>query len=202
MNGTAQARRWVCAVFFSCALATAAVAQSTTAALSAERQIAGAVLAAPDSMQSRASVLGWQGGELVEIRKGTNEIICLADDPATDRFQVACYQKSLEPFMARGRELHKLKLSHAQVDSARLADLKAGRWKMPTVPAALYNLVAPKDSIDSATGLPRGGNRWYVVYIPYATEATSGFTTAADGSGRPWLMYPGEPWAHLMVTPK
>ena len=46
------------------------------------------------------------------------------------------------------------------------------------MPAALYNLVAPKDSIDAATGLPRGnGTRWYVVYIPYATEATSGFST-------------------------
>jgi hypothetical protein len=89
------------------------------------------------------------------------------------------------------------------VDSARLADIKAGRWKMPDTPAALYNLVAVQDSLDPATGLPRGnGTRWYVVYIPYATEASSGFSTAADGSGRPWLMNPGEPWAHLMVTPR
>jgi hypothetical protein len=154
-------------------------------------------------MRAGARVLGWQGGELVEIRKGTNELTCLADDPSTERFQVACYQQSLEPFMARGRELHKLKLSHTQVDSARLADIKAGRWSMPTTPAALYNMVAPKDSVDAATGLPRGnGTRWYVVYIPYSTEASSGFSTMADGSGRPWLMYPGEPWAHLMVTPK
>jgi len=200
MNGTAQARGWVCAVFFFSVIAAApARAQGPTA----EQQIAGAVLAAPDSMRHGAAVLGYQGGELVEIRKGTNGLICLADDPATDRFQVACYQKALEPFMARGRELHKLKLSHAGVDSARLADIKAGRWKMPETPTALYNLVASKDSIDAATGLPRGKpTRWFVVYIPYATEGSSGFSTAADGSGRPWLMYPGEPWAHLMVTPR
>src|SRR4029078_10535958 len=109
-----------------------------------------------------ARVVVHRGGYFIEIRKGTNELICLADDPATDRFQVACYQKSLEPFMARGRELHNLKLSHAAVDSARLADIKAGRWKMPEQPTALYNLVAPKDSLDSATGLPRGkSTRWY-----------------------------------------
>jgi hypothetical protein len=200
MNGTAQARSWVCAVFFfSAIVAVPARAQAPAV----EQQIAGAVLAAPDSMRAGAAVLGWQGGELVEIRKGTNELICLADDPATDRFQVACYQKSLDPFMARGRELHKLNLSHPQVDSARMLDIKAGKWKMPSTPTALYNLVAPKDSLDAATGLPRGnGTRWYVVYIPYATEASSGFSTSADGSGRPWLMYPGEPWAHLMVTPK
>jgi len=200
MNDTAQARGWVCAVFFFSAIA-AAPARAQAPAV--EQQVAGAVLAAPDSLRAGATVLGYQGGEVVEIRKGTNELICLADDPATDRFQVACYQKSLEPFMARGRELHNLKLSHAAVDSARLADIKAGRWKMPEQPTALYNLVAPKDSLDSATGLPRGkSTRWYVIYIPYATEASSGFTTAADGSGRPWLMYPGEPWAHLMVTPR
>ena len=199
MNDTVQARGWVCAVFFFSAIGAAPVrAQVPTV----EQQVAGAVLAAPDSMRAGAAVLGYQGGEVVEIRKGTNELICLADDPATERFQVACYQRALEPFMARGRELHKLKLSHAAVDSARLADIKAGRWKMPEQPTALYNLVAPKDSLDGTTGLPRGnGTRWYVIYIPYATEASSGFTVAADGSGRPWLMNPGEPWAHLMVTP-
>jgi hypothetical protein len=200
MNATAQARGWVCAVFFFSAIAAV---PARAQAPSVEQQIAGAVLAAPDSMRGGAAVLGYQGGELVEIRKGTNELICLADDPATERFQVACYQKALEPFMARGRELHKLKLSHAAVDSARLADIKAGRWKMPATPTALYNLVASKDSLDAVSGLPGGkGNRWYVVYIPYATEATSGFSTTPDGSGRPWLMYSGEPWAHLMVTPR
>ena len=202
MNGTAQARRWVCAVFFFSAMAVSAPVVAQGPMASAEQQIAGAVLAAPDSMRDGATVLGWRGGEVVQLRKGTNELVCLADDPATDRFQVACYQQSLEPFMARGRELHKLKLSHPQVDSARMLDIKAGKWKMPSTPTALYNLVAPKDSIDSATGLPRGkGNRWYVVYIPYATEASSGFSSTPDGSGRPWLMFPGEPWAHLMVTP-
>jgi hypothetical protein len=203
LSNAAQARFWACAVLFFPAVSQA-VAQTAPAqaAPSIEQQIAGAVLAAPDSLRSGAAVLGWQGGELVEIRKGTNELICLADDPAKDRFQVACYQKSLEPFMARGRELHRQKMSHEQVDSVRLADVKAGRWQMPSNPTALYNLVAPKDSIDATTGLPRGGTRWYVIYMPYATEASSGFSIAADASGRPWLMYPGTPWAHLMVTPK
>lgn len=203
MNGTAQARGWVCAVFFIGVIPVSSPAMGQSAAPTAEQQIAGAVLAAPDSLRAGATVLGWRGGDVVELRKGTNELICLADDPATDRFQVACYQQSLEPFMARGRELHKLKLTHEQVDSARMLDIKAGKWKMPSVPAALYNMVAPKDSLDAATGLPRGkGSHWYVVYIPYATEAASGFSTSPDGSGRPWLMYAGEPWAHLMVTPK
>lgn len=199
MSHTAQAHRWVCAVVF---FATAWAAPLAAQAPSREQQIAGALMAAPDSMKSGAAVLGWQGGEVVEIRKGTNGLICLADDPASDRFQVACYQAALEPFMARGRALRADKLSHSQIDSVRLAEVKSGKLKMPTAPTALYNLAAPKDSIDAATGLPRGGSRWYVIYLPYATEASSGFSTAADGTGRPWLMYPGMPWAHLMVTPR
>ena len=200
MNGTAQARSWVCAVFFfSAIVAVPARAQAPAV----EQQIAGAVLAAPDSMRAGAAVLGWQGGELVEIRKGTNELICLADDPATDRFQVACYQKSLDPFMARGRELHKLKLSHTQVDSARMLDIKAGAGRCrrhrrrSTTSWRRRTASTPPPACPAATA-PAGTS----CTSPTPRRPASGFSTAADGSGRPWLMYPGEPWAHLMVTPK
>jgi hypothetical protein len=159
--------------------------------------IEGALLAAPDSLRAGAAVLAANGEVL---RRGTNSLICLADDPATDRFQVACYHRDLEPFMARGRALKGMK--REQVDSIRREEIRAGKWSMPRAPTALYNFAAPKDSLDAATGLPRGGARWYVVYIPGATEASTGLSLQPDGSGRPWLMYPGEPWAHVMVTPR
>ena len=44
-------------------------------------QVASAVLPLPDSMRPGAKVLGYRGGELVELRAGTNGMICLADDP-------------------------------------------------------------------------------------------------------------------------
>ena len=69
-------------------------------------QIAGAVLAAPEDKRAGAKVLGWDGGaKMVTLREGTNELICLADNPKIDGFNVACYHKDLDPFMARGREL-------------------------------------------------------------------------------------------------
>src|SRR5438552_817481 len=69
-------------------------------------QIAAAVLAAPKDRRSDATVLGYNAkGEVVTLRKGTNDLVCLADDPADKTFSVACYHKDLEPFMARGREL-------------------------------------------------------------------------------------------------
>lgn len=73
----------------------------------AEDQIAATVQAAPEEMRAGAAVLGYNAeGKLVELRKGTNELVCLADDPKdAARFSAACYHKDLDPFMARGREL-------------------------------------------------------------------------------------------------
>lgn len=70
---------------------------------SAQVQIASAVLAAPAELPG-AAVPGYdaQAGEL-QIREGKNELTCLATDPTKTTFNVACYHKDLEPFMARGR---------------------------------------------------------------------------------------------------
>jgi len=73
---------------------------------SRETQIAAAVLAAPAELREDAAVLGYNPkGELVTLREGKNEIICLASDPGKSSFSVACYHRDLEPYMARGREL-------------------------------------------------------------------------------------------------
>lgn len=73
---------------------------------SAEWQIKTAVLAAPKAQQDAATVLGYDpSGALATLRPGTNNLICLADDPKQNGFNVSCYHKDLEPFMARGREL-------------------------------------------------------------------------------------------------
>src|SRR5262245_5317355 len=72
-----------------------------------EEQIASAILAAPKERRAAATVLGYnEKGDVVTLRKGTNDMICLADDPAAKGISVACYHKDLEPFMARGRELN------------------------------------------------------------------------------------------------
>ena len=71
-----------------------------------EQQIKGALSAAPEDRREGATVMGYNAdGELVSLREGTNELICLADQPGDDKFRVACYHKSLEPYMVRGREL-------------------------------------------------------------------------------------------------
>ncbi len=162
-------------------------------------QIAGATSAAPESMRAGAAVLGYTGARTLELlRPGTNELICLADDPAEPRWQVSCYHKDLEPFMKRGRELKAAGVARGAEDSVRLAEITAGTLKMPDGPRVLYNLYAPADSVDNTTGLPRHPAAMQVVYIPYATPESTGLPDR-PGSGLPWLMFPGKPWAHVMI---
>ncbi len=166
-----------------------------------EQQIAAAVLPMPEGMRARATVLGYrEPGKLEEVRKGSNGMVCLADDPGLPAFHVACYHESMEPFMARGRALRAEGVSAEQVDTVRFREAKEGKLKLPTDPAALWTLSAPANSWDPATNEVKGGRSLYVVYIPYATEASTGLP-ATPARGTPWLMFPGTPKAHIMFVP-
>ena len=162
---------------------------------SAERQITEAVSPLPESMRAGATVLGYQGGNtLVVLREGANAMICVADRPGDPRWHVACYHKDLDPFMARGRELRAEGTTElSQINNVRRAEIESGALEMPRGPRALYSLTV----FDSTTGT--GARGLYVVYLPYATEETVGIS-AAPASNRPWLMFPGEPWAHVMIA--
>jgi len=73
---------------------------------SKEMQIQTALMAAPDELKEGAMVYGYdEKGNLIVLRKGTNDLICLADDPNSPGFNVACYHKGLDEFMERGRVL-------------------------------------------------------------------------------------------------
>jgi len=179
----------------------AAVARAQTPAIPpASEQIAAAVLPLPEAMRAAATVLGYGAdGRLVRLRTGTNQMTCLADDPRDDRFHVACYHDTMEPFMARGRELRAQGLRPEAVDSTRYAEALAGVIRMPPV-ASLYSLTGPAGSYDAATNTVRGGRPLFVVYIPYATEASTGLS-AVPREDAPWIMFPGSPRAHIMFVP-
>jgi hypothetical protein len=177
-------------------LATAPLAAQVPGAA---QQIAGAVSAAPEGLRAGATVIGYTNyHRMATLRQGTNEMVCLADDPSEPRWAVACYHKDLEPFMAKGRELREAGADSKAVESGRLAAIEAGTMKMPDGPRVLYNLFAPADSVDAATGLAHGTTAMQSVYIPYATAESTGLPTR-PGNGLPWIMYPGKPWAHIML---
>jgi hypothetical protein len=163
-------------------------------------QIASAILAAPKERRAAATVLGYNDkGEETTLRKGTNDLICLATDPKEKAFSVACYHKDLEPFMARGRELAKEGAKGKDRHEQRWKEVTDGKVKMPREARMLYVLTGK--GFDSAKGEVIDSYLRWVVYVPYATPESTGLTTQPSGPGAPWLMYPGTAGAHIMISP-
>jgi hypothetical protein len=182
--------------------ATLSNAQSPPTIQPVDAQIAGAVLPAPQDMRAAATVLGYDPqGKLVTLRKGAGSLVCLATDPKAKGFHTACYHKSLEPFMARGRALRAQGVKDEQVDTVRFREIKERKLAMPSGPAVMYQIFGSRDSVDLARGLVKGGSPLYVVYLPFATGESVGLS-AKPVEGAPWVMYPGTPKAHIMFTPK
>jgi len=162
------------------------------------KQIQAAIAAAPAEMRDGAGVWGYnESKKLVKLREEKNDMVCLASNPDGEQFHVACYHKLLEPFMARGRELRAQGVKGEQVDTVRFKEIKSGKLAMPQTPSALYTLTGPPNSFDTATGKVTGAKWLYVVYIPGATEKSTGITEK-PAPGVPWIMYPGTPKAHIM----
>jgi hypothetical protein len=166
-------------------------------------QIAAATAPLPEQFRDGATVLGYRPGraDLAILREGAGPYICLAADPSQlERFHVACYHRSLEPFMARGREL-RAGGRGAEVDAVRNREAEAGTLAMPTAPAALYSLTATPGDVDRETGEIRGGRPLYVIYVPFATAESTGLPTTPV-PGAPWLMDAGTAKAHIMFVPQ
>ncbi len=163
-----------------------------------QRQIDLAVLAAPEEQRDACTVLGYDpSGKLIKLREGTNNLICLADDPNQSGFSVACYEKGLEPFMRRGRELRAEGKDEKTVFDTREAEVKAGTLKIPDK-SMLYVLTGTENP---KTGEIEDQYLRYVIYIPYATPESTGIPLHPTGTGGPWMMDPGTHHAHIMINP-
>ena len=167
-----------------------------------EIQIKTAVLPAPEEKKDGAMVYGYNSsGELVVLRKGTNNLVCIGDNPSKDGINVACYSKRLEPFMARGRELSAKDLSGEEREKIRAKEVASGKIKMPKEPSMMYVYYGKSEDYDVTTGELRNGKFRYVIYTPFATTESTGLPDKPHAPGMPWLMDPGTHRAHIMVGP-
>ena len=181
-------------------LTAPAIAQTVSPA--PDMQIRLAVMAAPADKKDAATVIGFDSeGKYVTLRKGTNDLICLSDDPGQKGFSAACYHESLEPFMAWGRMLKMVGVKGPEMNEQRDKDAKKGKFKMPKQPATLFVFSAPAERFDATEGIVTNGNLRYVVYIANATAQSTGLPTKAEIPGMPWIMDPGTYRAHIMISP-
>lgn len=165
--------------------------------------IKSALQAVPDAKRDSCTIKGYNAaGDFVTYREGTNEIICLADDPRKDGFSAASYHISLEPFMSRGRALKKEGKDGRAIFSIREKEIKSGELKMGDAGSTLHVYYGPREEYDPETGLVPDGTHRYVVYLPFATAKSTGLPEMPVEPNHPWIMDPGTHKAHVMITPK
>jgi hypothetical protein len=188
----------LCSAVLSMAAATPAHAQHAWSRLSPADQIRLAVQAAPADMREGAAVQGYDAsGAFVTLRQGSNELICMAPNPAAEGLEVSCHQAGLEPFFARGRELAAQGVRGNERVQTRWKEHDAG--KLP-IPYGSVNHILTGSGFDAATGEITDPYLRWTIYTPGATPESTGLSTQPSGGG-PWLMFPGTAGAHIMITP-
>lgn len=165
-------------------------------------QIKMAVLAAPEDQRAGATVYGYDAkGDVILLRQGTNQTVCLADESDRAGLSVSCYHKSLQPFMARGWQLRKEGKTADEIFKIREAEAKSGKLKLGDQGSLLNALTAEEADVNWTTGEAKNTYPRSVVYIPWATAESTGLPLKPAGPGLPWIMDPGTHRAHIMINP-
>ncbi|WP_396634750.1 hypothetical protein [Maribacter sp. R86514] len=160
-----------------------------------------ALMATPAESRATSKVIGYNmNGEFVTLKEGDGAYIVLADDPRKDGFNAACYHKSLEPFMARGRALRAEGKSAEEIFAIREAEVKSGTIKI-TPGSALHIYYGPNSMYNEETSKVEGAKLRYVIYTPFATSASIGLPETPTAPNHPWIMNPGTHRAHIMISP-
>lgn len=177
-------------------LGAALAGPAATAAQTLDEEISLAVLPLPEGDRADAEVLGHRDGRMTTIRPGEGAFVCLADAPDQDGYHAACYHRSLAKYMARGRELKAGGLAGRESIEKRWEEIESGDLEMPRHPVMLYQLFAT-DGADPTD--PEQVQSLTVMYVSYRTVEETGLPDSPAG-GLPWLMFPGSPTAHVMIS--
>lgn len=164
-----------------------ALAQANVSA----RQIADPLLPLPESLRSGAAVVPDNApGKRLVLREGTNGLVCRADAP-TPGFNVYCHPKEMDAFWTRFEQLAREGKSNAEIRDALGAEAIAGRLES-LMGVTVYSLSG--ESAESSLPL-------MAVFLPNATFDSPGLSTERNHY-RPWLMWAGTPFAHVMIPGK
>lgn len=156
-----------------------------------ELKVQSALSAAPESIAKDATVMDFpakEGGDLIELKKGTNEWTCIPDFPNSPGKDPMCVDK-------QGMEWMQAYMTQSEPNLAQ--------------PGIGYMLVGGSDAsnTDPFATKPTKGDDWittpsHLMIFP----ATGGLDPTIYGtdpkSGGPWIMWAGTPYEHLMVPVK
>lgn len=174
-----------------CKLAVAALSLAASCFTYADAQseaVELAVLALPEELRENAAVVRFEGGKQIFLREGSNGLFCRANDPDAPGIDIWCYPRAHDAYARRWYALAAEGMTADEVNAVIDREIRDGtlEWPMGVVN---YNLRGP--SLDNAVSTT-------VVYLPFATGESAGITETRSFF-RPWLMYPGTAFAHIMM---
>jgi len=157
---------------------------------SAEKKIQNAMSAAPKAISKAATILDFPataGGEMVVLRKGTNDWTCLVDDPGTPANDPMCLDKAAMQWAQAWMSKQEPKLSGVGMGYM----LQGGGSPSNTDPFAKK---------------PAAGEKWmkeapHIMIFSVGKLDPKVYGTDPH-SGGPWIMWAGTPYEHLMVPIK
>jgi hypothetical protein len=160
--------------------------------------IASALLPLPEVLRAEAAVVQLDDAGLPRLlRKGTNAMVCMADKPGDDEFDVRCYNKDFIPVVYRNFQLR----SREKVG----AEINAGKLKFSTKPTAGYRCLGPASAYDSSTNQVTADIEcWQSIHFPFQTSREIGLPDEADipenlHRSVPYVMSSGKYWSHVMI---
>ncbi len=154
---------------------------------SKEAKIENAISAATESISKEATVFDWpqkEGDKMAELKKGTNEWTCLPDYPASPGNDPICVDKVAMQWF--GAYMTKKKPAITQAGIAYM--LQGGSDPSNTDPFA----AEPAEGEDWLSAPP------HIMVFPAGDLDPEVYGTDPK-SGKPWIMWSGTPYEHLMI---
>ncbi|HXM96338.1 MAG TPA: hypothetical protein VOA64_19130 [Candidatus Dormibacteraeota bacterium] len=158
----------------------------TTPPKTKEAKILSAMSAAPPAIAKNATILDWpeaKDGPMVELRKGTNGWTCLPKMSTTPANDPMCMDTNAMEWAQAWMSKKEPKLSGAGIGYM----LKGG---------------STPDNDDPFATKPPAGKDW--LWEPphimlFGVKIDSSVYTSEPNTTRPWVMFKGTPYEHLMV---
>ena len=168
---------------------------------SSNQTIAAALVPLPQQLRADATVVRLDRSFRPEtLRKGKNGMVCIADTPNDDRFDVRCYRDTFIPVVYRACQLG-YRVSGEKVE----AEIKAGKLQLSSEPTAGYRCLGPISGYDASRNVVNAQVEcWQSIHFPFRTAAEVGFPDERDISESqqkeiPYVMSSGKYWSHVMI---
>jgi hypothetical protein len=155
----------------------------------------------PEQLRAGATVVRLDASLQPQVlRQGTNGMVCIADTPNDDRFDVRCYRDTFIPVVYRAFQLG------YRVAGEKVGDeVKAGKLYLSKQPTAGYRCLGPASGYNASNNsLSPQVECWESIHFPFQTAEELGLpdeSVVPESQQRalPNVMSSGTYWSHVMI---